>query len=510
MNAPAEKAVPALELRGISKSFPGVKALDAVSLTINRNEVVGIIGENGAGKTSLLKVLNGIYQPDGGSLFVNGRQVKIASPRQAFDTGIAMVFQEQSILPSLTAAENIFLGREEEFLRMGLISKARMNEAAAVELKKVHLDIHPGTLCSKLTFADRQMVEIAKALSLDSRIDGDITILLDEPTSVLERKEVDLLFEIIADLKKRASIAFISHRLDEVLAVSDRVYVMRDGKVVKEFAAEGATEKDMHQYMVGRQLHNEYYREARQAAPSGKLLMEAANLGKAGGFKNVNFKLHGGEVLGIAGVIGSGREDLARCLAGHTTADTGTLTVNGRSVKFTSVPQATANGIGLVPAERKIEGLVAQFSVAENMTLAALPKFVSGGVLKFGAEREQAKAWIDRLKIKTPSTAAMVGGLSGGNQQKVVLAKWRIAGVKVLILDHPTRGIDVGAKEDVYELVRDMTAEGLAVILLGDTLEEVIGLSSRILVMRDGEVVATFDAPPGGKPTQVDLVEHMV
>jgi len=510
MIADVQKPVPALEMRGISKSFPGVKALDTVSLTINRNEVVGIIGENGAGKTSLLKVLNGIYQPDAGAFFVNGRQVKIASPRQAFDTGIAMVFQEQSILPSLTVAENIFLGREEEFLRMGLISKARMNEAAAVELKKVHLDIHPGTLCSKLTFADRQMVEIAKALSLDSRIDGDITILLDEPTSVLERKEVELLFEIIADLKKRASIAFISHRLDEVLAVSDRVYVMRDGKVVKEFDAEGATEKDMHQYMVGRQLHNEYYREARQAASSGKLLMEAANLGKAGGFKNVSFKLHGGEVLGIAGVIGSGREDLARCLAGHTTADTGTLTLNGKKVKFTSVPQATSNGVGLVPAERKIEGLVAQFSVAENMTLAALPKFVSGGILKFGAERLQAKNWIDRLKIKTPSTAAMVGGLSGGNQQKVVLAKWRIAGVKVLILDHPTRGIDVGAKEDVYELVRDMTAEGLAVILLGDTLEEVIGLSSSILVMRDGEVTATFDAPPGGKPTQVDLVEHMV
>jgi ribose transport system ATP-binding protein len=510
VNAHSERPVPALELRGISKSFPGVKALDNVSLTIDRNEVVGIIGENGAGKTSLLKVLNGIYQPDAGEFFVNGRQVRIASPRQAFDTGIAMVFQEQSILPSLTAAENIFLGREEEFLRMGLISKARMNEAAAVELKKVHLDIHPGTLCSKLTFADRQMVEIAKALSLDSRIDGDITILLDEPTSVLERKEVELLFEIIADLKKRASIAFISHRLDEVLAVSDRVYVMRDGKVVKELAAAGATEKDMHQYMVGRQLHNEYYREARQVAPSARLLVEASNLGKAGGFRNVNFKLHGGEVLGIAGVIGSGREDLARCLAGHTAADSGTLTVDGRSVKFTSVPQATAKGIGLVPAERKIEGLVAQFSVAENMTLAALPKFVSGGILKFDAERKQAKAWIDRLKIKTPSTAAMVGGLSGGNQQKVVLAKWRIAGVKVLILDHPTRGIDVGAKEDVYELVRDMTAEGLAVILLGDTLEEVIGLSSRILVMRDGEVTATFDAPPGGKPTQVDLVQHMV
>lgn len=509
MNAQMQPA-PALELRGVSKSFPGVKALDDVSMMINRNEVVGIIGENGAGKTSLLKVLNGIYQPDGGQLLVDGKPVKLTSPRRAFDTGIAMVFQEQSILPSLTVAENIFLGREEEFLRYGLISKTRMNEAAAIELKKVKLDIHPGKACSGLTFADRQMVEIAKALSLDSRINGNITILLDEPTSVLERKEVELLFEIVADLKKRASVAFISHRLDEVLTVSDRVYVMRDGKVVKELDAQDATEKEMHQHMVGRQLNTEYYREARQAKPSTKVLIEAKGLGQNGAFRNVDFALHEGEVLGIAGVIGSGREDLARCLAGHSSADAGTLKISGNAVRLTSVSQATGHGVGLVPAERKVEGLVAQFSVAENMTLAALPKFVSGGVLKFGAEKETSKKWIDRLKIKTPSTNSMVGGLSGGNQQKVVLAKWRIAGVKVLILDHPTRGIDVGAKEDVYELVRDMTAEGLAVILLGDTLEEVIGLSSRILVMRDGEITGTFDAPPGGKPTQVDLVEHMV
>lgn len=508
MNAPS--SIPALDVRGVSKSFPGVKALDNVSFTIKRNEVVGLIGENGAGKTSLLKVLNGIYQPDEGELLVDGRPVTLASPRQAFDTGIAMVFQEQTILPSLTVAQNIFLGREEEFLRFGLVSKARMNEAAAAELKKVHLDIHPGTACAKLSFADRQMVEIAKALSLDSRITGNITILLDEPTSVLERKEVELLFAIIDDLKKRASIAFISHRLDEVLAVSDRVYVMRDGKVVKEFDGKDVTEKDMHQHMVGRQLHTEYYREARQTACSEKVLIEARNLGKAGAFRNVSFALRAGEVLGIAGVIGSGREDLARCLAGHTKADAGTLEVNGQRARFASVPQATAQGVGLVPAERKVEGLVAQFSVAENMTLAALPKFVAKGLLNFGAETAQAKSWIDRLKIKTPSPHAMTGGLSGGNQQKVVLAKWRIAGVKVLILDHPTRGIDVGAKEDVYELVRDMTSEGLAVILLGDTLEEVIGLSSRILVMRDGEVTASFEAPPGGKPTQIDLVQHMV
>jgi ribose transport system ATP-binding protein len=501
---------PVLEIRGVSKSFPGVKALDNVSFAINKGEVVGLIGENGAGKSTVLKVLNGIYKPDTGGIFVDGKPVTIHSPREVFDAGIAMVFQEQSVLPTLTVAENIFLGREKEFLRFGLISKARMNAAAAEELKKVHLDVHPGIRCADLSFADRQMVEIAKALSLDSRIKGHVTVLLDEPTSVLEQKEIDLLFRIVRDLKSRASFVFISHRLEEVLQISDRVYVMRDGKVVKEMPAASATVHELHQHMVGRQLHGEYYREARQAVPGQDVLLEAKGLSRDGSFRDVSFSLRAGEVIGIAGVIGSGREDLARCLAGHVKPTSGTLLVNGKACRFGAPHDATGAGIGLIPAERKVEGLVAQFSVAENMTLAALPRYTQNGVINFAREKETAKGWIDRLKIKTPSTETMVGSLSGGNQQKVVLSKWRIAGVKVLILDHPTRGIDVGAKEDVYELIRDMTAEGLAVILLGDTLEEVIGLSNTILVMRDGAVTARLDAPPDGKPDQVRIVEHMV
>jgi ribose transport system ATP-binding protein len=501
---------PVLEVRGISKSFPGVKALDNVSFAIGLGEVVGLIGENGAGKSTLLKVLNGIYQPDEGGVLVNGKNVTIRSPREAFDKGIAMVFQEQSILPSLTVAENIFLGREEEFLRLGLISKSHMNKAAAQELKKVHLDIDPGRRSADLSFADRQMIEIAKALSLDSRIDGHVTILLDEPTSVLERKEIELLFAIIRDLKARASIVFISHRLEEVLDIADRIYVMRDGKVVKEVRAAGTSVKELHQHMVGRQLHHEYYREARQVSPSPKILLEAKDLAKKGAFSGVSLALHEGEIIGIAGVIGSGREELARCLAGHKRADSGTIKINGAAARLHAAHDAAGLGIGLVPSERKTEGLVGPLTVAENMTLAALPKFVNAGMIKFGEEQKVAAGWIDKLRIKTPSTATMVGSLSGGNQQKVVLAKWRVAGVKVLILDHPTRGIDVGAKEDVYELIRDMAAEGLGLILLGDTLEEVIGLSSRILVMRDGEVTASFDASPGRKPQQVDIVSHMV
>ncbi len=385
-----------------------------------------------------------------------------------------------------------------------------MNAAAAAELQKVRLDVPPGRKASELTFADRQMVEIAKALSLDSRIAGEVTILLDEPTSVLEQAEIDLLFSIIRDLKQRASIVFISHRLEEVLEIADRVVVMRDGRVVKELPTAGTTVKDLHQLMVGRQLNAEYYREARQAEPRAEVILSAKGLGRRGGFRNVSFDLHAGEVIGIAGVIGSGREELARCLSGHHAADEGELSVAGKVVRFTAAHDATAAGIGLVPSERKVEGLVGPMSVAENMTLAALPRFVSSGIIRFAEEKTTATAWIKQLSIKTPSTGTMVGSLSGGNQQKVVLAKWRVAGVRVMILDHPTRGIDVGAKEDVYELIRDMTAEGIAVVLLGDTLEEVIGLSSRILVMRDGEVTATFDGTPGKKPSQVELLRNMV
>jgi ribose transport system ATP-binding protein len=499
-----------LKVRNGSKSFPGVKALDDVTMHIDRHEVVGVIGENGAGKSTLLKIVTGIYQLDEGDLIVNDQKLSLASPRDAFDHGVAMVFQEQSILPTLTIAENIFLGREKEFLRFGLIDKRGMNDAARKELAKVHLDLDPATRAADLTFAQRQMVEIAKALSLDSRIDGEVIILLDEPTSVLEQREIDLLFAIVAELKQRASIVFISHRLDEVLSVSDRVYVMRDGKVVHEVASADAEIHDLHQHMVGRQLDHRYYREQRQLEAGNRVLLDVKGLGRAGDFEGISFKLHQGEILGIAGVVGSGREALARCLAGLEPADHGEIDIGGKPVRLAAPHQAVAAGIGFVPSERKVEGIIAALDVAENMSLAAKEKFLRHGLIDFAAERETAASWVDRLGIKTPSITTPGGSLSGGNQQKVVLAKWRIAGSDVMILDHPTRGIDVGAKEEVYELIRDMAEDGLGILLLADTLEEVIGLSSRILVMKDGRISATFEAPVGAKPGQIDLIEAMV
>ncbi len=499
-----------LEIRGALKRFPGVTALDHVDLRIDRNEVVGLIGENGAGKSTLLKVLSGVYDLDEGTVLVNDREVRFKGPRDAFDHGLAMVFQEQSVLPTLSVAENIFLGREQDFLRFGFLDKRRMNAAARELLGKVHLDIDPATSAADLTFAQRQMVEIAKALSLDSRIDGEIVVLLDEPTSVLEAREIEILFDIIRELKSRAAFVFISHRLDEVLEISDRIYVMRDGKVVHEARTAEAHVHELHEKMVGRAVHHEYYRENKQRPPKPEVLLSVENLGRAGHFQGVSFDLHAGEILGIAGVIGSGREALARCLAGLEPADSGTVRIDGAPARIATPWAAVASGIGYIPQERKAEGIVLASSVAENMTMAALPAFAPRGLIDHRRERQIADGWIRRLRIKTPSADTPIGKLSGGNQQKTVLAKWRIAGARVMILDHPTRGVDVGAKEDVYDLVREMCDDGLAIILLGDTLDEVIGLSHRILVMKDGVVSARFDAPPGAKPDQVSLITHMV
>ncbi len=499
-----------LQVVNACKSFPGVKALDSVNLTLGRNEVVGLVGENGAGKSTLLKVLTGVYTLDDGDVLMNGEPSRVESPRDAADNGIAMVFQEQSILATLSAAENIFLGREREFLRAGFLNTKKLREAARIELEKVRLDIDPGVSCADLSFADRQMVELAKALSLEERVSGNLVVLFDEPTSVLERKEIELLFQIVRDLKTRASFVFVSHRLDEVLEVSDRIYVMRDGKVAGEMQSSQASATDLHTLMVGRDLHAEYYRENLQRAHSERVVMEVEGLACNKHFDDVSFNLHEGEILGIAGVIGSGREELAQCLAGLRSIDAGFIRINGEEVTLDSPWRAVRNGIGYLPRERKTEGIVGLSSVAENMTMAAIHRVAPYHLIRFGKENELARTWIKRLNIRAPSAATPAGDLSGGNQQKVVLSKWRIAQSRVVVLDHPTRGIDVGAKEDVYELVREMTEEGLAVILLADTLEEIIGLSHNIVVMRDGEVTGRFAASPGQKPAQVDIVSRMV
>ncbi len=492
------------------KSYVGVKALKDVSLDVRRNEVVGLIGENGAGKSTLMRILSGTVRPDAGTLTLDGAPLRLRSARDAAANGIGMVFQEQSLLLNMSVAENVYLGQEGRFMRLGFLDGRAMQAAAHAQLAKVGVDIDVRTRAGDLTFAARQMVELAKALTLEDTVQRSLTILLDEPTSVLSRLDVDVLFGRIRALKSRASFVFVSHRLDEVLDISDRVYVMKDGEVVAERVAAEVSGPELHEMMVGRGLHAGYYKEARQLPPAPEVLLEAEDLVVDGAFRGVDLKLHAGEIVGIAGVLGSGREELTRSIGGFLPQTGGRLRVGGREVRLASPGQAVAMGIGTVPRERRVEGLVMFLSIAQNISLANLPAVMSNGLISHGRERAIARDWIARLSIRAPNADIACRRLSGGNQQKVVLARWMTAGSRVLILDHPTRGLDVGAKEEVYELVRDLSAQGVAILLLSDTLEETIGLAHRVFVMRDGEITARFDAPPGGKPDQVDLVAAMV
>ena len=422
-----------------------------------------------------------------------------------------MVFQEQSLLTNLTVGENIYLGNEAQFTRFGIVDWRALYAAAARQLAKVAVDVDPRTRTDDLDFATRQMVELAKALTLEEHAGGHLVILLDEPTSVLERAEIDILFARVRALKARASFIFVSHRLDEVLELSDRIYVMKDGAVVADLAAGRSRTCRGCTTMVGPQPAGRILpRAAAEAVRRGGRASRrtASSLGQAYG--DVSFKLHAGEILGIAGVIGSGREELTRTLAGFAPHDGGRLVVGGREVRLRLPAEAVDSGIGYIPRERRVEGLVLFLSVAANITLADLDSLRRYGLIDAREERRLATSWVERLKIRTPGIDALCLNLSGGNQQKVVLAKWLNAKARILILDHPTRGLDVGAKEEVYELVRAVTAEGVAVILTSDTLEETIGLSHTVLVMRDGVVTHRADAAPGRKPRQVDLIGHMV
>lgn len=500
----------ALELRGVNKSFPGVQALKDVTIEVRENEVVGLVGENGAGKSTLMRILSGVYGPDTGTYRINGEDVTLRSPRDAEVHGIGMVFQEQSLLPNLTVGENIYLGQELPFARFGFIQWRKLFAAAKRQLDKVQSAIEPDSRTSELNFAERQMVELAKALTLEEQTHKHLVILLDEPTSVLEKADIEILFDRVRSLKARASFVFVSHRLDEVLHLSDRIYVMKDGAVVAEMETAEADVHNLHQLMVGRGLQSQYYRESRQK-PFGKdVVLAAKDLAVGRAFRDVTFDLHAGEVIGIAGVIGSGREELMRTLFGFVQPSRGQIFVAGEAVRFANPADAVRHGIGYIPRERRTEGLVLFLPVAANMTLASLGNIMWRGFLNLRAEGRLARDWVKRLSIRTPGISALCLNLSGGNQQKVVLTKWLNAGSRIVILDHPTRGLDVGAKEEVYELVRDLTDRGVSIIVTADTIEETIGLSHTILVMRDGRVTQRFDAPPGDKPQQIDLIEHMV
>jgi ribose transport system ATP-binding protein len=505
--APPDALVAARDLK---KSFPGTQALAGVSLNVRPHEIVGIVGENGAGKSTLLKILAGIVQPDAGSIWIGGQRVELRSVTHATRRGISMVSQEGSLIPNLSVAENIFLGHESRFVRFGTIDWRRLHAAALAQLERVGSRIDPRTETWRLSFGERQLVELARVLALQSRNDGPALIILDEPTSVLSGQEVERLFAIMRELRDVASLIFVSHRLDEVLQVTDRIYVLRDGKLAGELETASTEATALQRLMVGHELQHEYYRESLQVGLGDRTVLRVDGLSLRGAFEDVSFEVRAGEILGLCGVLGSGCEAVLRTLAGLERPTTGHVVLDERTWDCSDPHAAIARGIGYIPAERGREGLVLPLSVAHNLTLPRLDLVSRFGLVQPATEKTLTRHWVQQLRIRCPEPGVAASSLSGGNQQKIVLAKWLAAQVKLLLLDHPTRGIDVGAKEDVYQLLRSLTSAGLAIVLVSDTLEEAIGLSDRLVCMRDAHVTGVLDAPRGGKPSLLSVVSRVV
>ncbi len=500
-------------LNNISMQYPGTLALDNVSLNIRAGEVVGLVGENGAGKSTLMKIVMGVEQPTKGEMTAHGKPYRPQNPIMANRNGIGMVFQEQALIQNLTVAQNIFFGREENYTRFGFLNRKKMYEDAQKVLCNMEMDdIRPERKVNKLSFATRQMVEIAKVFHsvTEARKEGAI-ILLDEPTSVLTDNEVARLFKNIRTLCARGNaVVFISHRLDEVLEISERIYVLKDGKNAGELKRAKADEAVLYQKMVGKTASGEYYQVNHQRDPGENVLLEIRNLGQRGYFRNVSFKLHEGEVIGICGVIGSGKENLCAVIAGDEAPTSGEILVRGKECSFQAPYQALDKGILSIPKERRAESIISERPVFENICMSNFNVVKTRGLISTKKSIECASKYVEELSIRLPSVKQNVGYLSGGNAQKVVFARILASDADILVLNHPTRGVDVGAKAEIYSIVRDITAAGKGVIVLGDTLDECIGLSNRIIVMKDGEVTKEFDAPPGGKPEQVEIVKYMM
>ncbi len=477
---------PLLEARGISKRFPGVRALDAVSLAVDRGEVLALIGENGAGKSTLLKILAGVQSPDSGELLVDGSPVRFRGVEDALGKGIALIHQELNLADNLDVAGNVFLGREPR--RLGLLDLRRMHGEAAAWLRMVGLDIDPATPLASLPIGRQQLVEIAKALSTNARL-----LIMDEPTSSLSAHETEILFTVVKGLRERGvSVIWISHRLGEVKELADRVVVLRDGANAGEIADRSGIEHDrMIRMMVGRDIDR---LSRRPSHPPGDVVLSAKGLRtQAHRSHPLSLEVRAGEIVGVAGLVGAGRTELLMTLFGVTPAVDGTVAIAGRAVTPRSPIQAIRAGIALVPEDRKQQGLILDMAVRDNMSLASLWTESHAGFVDFREERRLASAMIPALAIKTPSDRQTAKFLSGGNQQKVVLAKWLAMKPKVLLLDEPTRGIDVGAKAEIYDLVHRLAGEGLAVLFVSSEMEEVLSLADRALVMHEGRISGSLE-----------------
>jgi len=472
-------------MEGIDKSFPGVHALNHCHFDINAGEVHALVGENGAGKSTLMKILAGVYKKDNGKIFYNGKEVNFSNPREAQEAGIGIIHQELNLMPHLTVAENIFVGKE---LMKGIfIDQKGINHQASELLKSLKLNIDPKTKVMDLSVAKQQMVEIAKALSYNSKI-----IIMDEPTASLTEGEIKELFRFIRDLKaKNHAVVFISHRMDEIFAISDRITVMRDGQYVGTFNAKETDRDTIIKKMVGRTI---YVQSKKQSAvrKNAPVVLEVKSL-RSNIVKDISFELRKGEILGFAGLVGAGRTETARLIFGADPKQSGEIFVKGKKVEINSPKDAVDNGIGYLSEDRKRFGLAVGLSVQVNATMASLENYTNKGFINFKKEKDVASEYVEKLNIKTPSIKQLVKNLSGGNQQKLIVAKWLIKNCDILIFDEPTRGIDVGAKSEIYKLMNDLTKEGKSIIMISSELQELLRMSDRIIVMCEGAKTAVLD-----------------
>jgi len=475
-------AAPALEMRHISKQYPGVRALDDVSLTVYEGEVHALLGENGAGKSTLMKILAGAETKDSGEILLSGQRVHIDSPQKAMSLGISIIYQEFNLVPYLSAGENIFLGREPRALLPGFVDFRTLYRRSQEVLDRLGVRLDARAPVYRLSVAQQQMVEIAKATSKQARI-----IIMDEPSATLTEHELQALFNLIRQLKANGvSIVYISHRLEEVFEICDRATIMRDGRVIATEPVANLTRDQIIRLMVGREL-----KEAipKVAAETGPPALSVNHLNRRGVLHDISFEVRQGEILGLAGLVGAGRTETARAIFGADPIDGGTIEVFGKPVRIRSPQDAIHHGIGLVTEDRKQQGLVLGMAVRENNTLAHLDALATLGFIRTREERQVAERYRSNLGIKTPSVEQVTQNLSGGNQQKVVLAKWLFTGSKILIFDEPTRGIDVGAKSEIYKLMNALAAQGVAILMISSELPEVLGMSDRILVMHEGRIM---------------------
>ena len=473
-----------LKMENITKTFPGVVALDNVSIELYKGEVLGILGENGAGKSTLIKILAGNYIKDSGSIFVDSEKFEISSPSEAMASGIRVIYQELNTLNNLTVAENIFIGEQLVRGPFKIVDWKAMNKRASEILESLNVALDPNAIIGDLTISEKQIVEIAKAISREAKI-----LVMDEPTAALSEEETQSLFKIIATLKLQGvSIIYISHRLKEIFEITDRVVVLRDGKKVKALKTTETDANELVTLMVGRDIREMY---PKREVPIGDTVMEVKNL-TADGFSGISFNLRKGEILGIFGLLGSGRTSLVKALFGANRIKGGEIIVNGKRADIKSPGMARDEKIGLVPLDRKVEGLALKMGVKENITLANIEDLGKGFLIKRQLENKKAQGWINEMGIKTPSVDQEVNSLSGGNQQKVVLAKWLESGSKIIILNEPTRGIDVGAKIEIYKLMQNLCEKGSAVIMISSELPEILSIADRILVMSKGRLTAQY------------------